>query len=133
MARRRNGRLRVIDYSDLAVLHVIADHAGADGYAAVEIIADVLDVPERSVLGRMAWMVKYETVERDGSRAAWRPARLGDELLRRPLTKALQRSLDGASDAALVLALRAIRERGPTRASALLSREWRYQDAARRP
>lgn len=127
--RRYEGSLRVVDYSDLEVLHVLDDNAGDDGFTDVIAIVEALDVSERSASARMAWMRKYETVERDGNKARWRPTQLGDSILRGTLPSSMVSGLEGISEGSLVLVTRALRERSGTGPmNVLLRREWRYQD-----
>jgi hypothetical protein len=152
-----NGRvlstLKLEDYSDRELLLIIDDLAGEDGWVFAVDVGERLGMAEehrkRAPATRLSWLVRYGAVEREhladeygnlryirgdpgrpkyGQR--WRLTERGRQIALGKLSAAQERALGAINEDALVLATRAIAQRGLESGNdtleTLVKREWRF-------
>jgi hypothetical protein len=139
------GNLKLENYSDREMLHLLNDLAGEDGWVDVEILAERVGLvangmseaqlaihSRRCISGRLSWIRKLSgTVERhpDKSSLFWRLTVSGQEIVQARLSQALVTGLDQIADANSLLALDALSRRfrrADVKAANLMRREWMY-------
>jgi hypothetical protein len=139
------GNLKLENYSDREMIHLLNDLAGEDGWVDVEILAARVGLSangmseaqlaihaNRCVSVRLAWIKKLSgCVERhpDKSRRSWRLTESGQELVRARISQAILSGLDQMGEFPSLLALDAISRRyrrADVKAANLMRREWVY-------
>lgn len=147
MARSTRGaaNLKLENFSDREVLHLIDDLADKDGWALVEHVAERIGMrvsgmsdaqlvihARRCVSIRLAWIRKLSgTVERsdDPKDLAWRLTPLGRQVVSAKLASAVDNALGQLNEANLLIALDTIGRRynrADAGAANLMRREWAY-------
>jgi DNA-binding HxlR family transcriptional regulator len=89
--------LRLSDFLDEEFLALVVDHANYEGWVSTRELAEAIDpsgetITTRNVGSRLAWMHRYEVVERDtrpGSptRYHWRLTEVGEAMIKARFTK----------------------------------------------
>lgn len=128
--------LRIIDYTDRELLHMLNDVADEEGWATTEQLVKAIGLvskdndpgrPRRSVATRFTWMRRFGWVERNEEHTAWRLTREGADLMNGSLRRGLQKSLKSMRDGDRVLLMRematAYRE-APRESAIMFRREW---------
>lgn len=128
--------LRLADYSDRELLHIVEDIAATaeDGWAPVAAIAVqvglIHDRPNQCVGARLSWLARYDLVERHDLGGAWRATDVGHALMHGKLTATQQAELEKMEAARLLLVARALtdRQREDMNAPAYhaIRREWTH-------
>lgn len=139
------GNLKLENYSDREILHLLDDLAGADGWVDVEILAarvglspngkspeQLLIHARRCLSVRLSWIRRLTMcVERhpDKMRLHWRLTVAGQEVVKARLTKDFEAKLLGLGEFTTLPVLDAIsrryRQANPGSAN-LMRREWTY-------
>lgn len=136
--------LKLENFSDRELLHLLADLAGEDGWVDAEILASRVGLSMkgmsveqsrihglRCVSRRLAWIRKLSgCVERDSMNSLrWRLTDSGLKVVSARLSKQVAQGLDQMGDANTLLALDAISRRfrgADVKAANLMRREWVY-------
>ena len=128
--------LRIVDYTDRELLHILNDVANEEGWASSEDLAKAIGIkprgddprgPRRCVAMRFAWMARYGWVRRDPSNTMWCLTKDGEDLMSGQLRPALQQSLKEMRAADRVLLMREMTNayrNAPKSAAAMYRREW---------
>lgn len=113
--------LRLIDYSDRELLHLVRDHEDDEGYADTLQIAQTIwpkyadENPTHavsSVAMRFAWMKRWGVMERHGKLARkWRLSDAGRGIVEGKLSAAQEKSVIGLADEKLMSLGYALSER----------------------
>jgi hypothetical protein len=139
------GNLKLENYSDREMPHLLNDLAGEDGWVDVEILAARVGITpngmseaqlaihaRRCVSVRLAWIRKLSgTVERhpDKSSLLWRLTDSGQMVVMARLSQAIAVGLDQMGEMNSLLALDALSRRyrrADVKAANLMRREWVY-------
>lgn len=139
------GNLKLENYSDREMLHLLNDLAGEEGWVDVEILAARVGITpngmseaqlaihaRRCVSVRLSWIRKLSgTVERhpDKNSLLWRLTDTGTQVVSAKMTDALAARLDSMEDFASLAALDALSRRyrrADVKAANLMRREWIY-------
>lgn len=145
-------QLTIEDFSDREFLLVMIDSADEEGWTTSVSVAQQLDLRgTRLAASRMAWLARFEAVEREHRRdeltgairyhrngkvmhtQRWRLTDLGWAIAQGKLRKGDQSALDRLGDGQMLLVTRWLSER-TTEASGLsklVQREWRFGHARR--
>lgn len=133
--------LKLTEFEDFELLHLLEQEAGSDGWTTTEDLARELSLdvryPIRNVGSRLGWLRRYGVLERDedGAAGRYRMTAIGRQLLHGTLTKAQERALAEAGEGRLLAITRAVGGQltaAGDEASALMHRQWRYSHARRR-
>lgn len=139
------GNLKLENYSDREMLHLLNDLSGEEGWVDVEILAARVGLSpngmseeqlrlhaNRCVSVRLSWIKKLSgCVERhpDKSRKSWRLTVSGHELVSARISQAVLTGLDQMGEFPALLALDALSRRyrrADVKAANLMRREWIY-------
>jgi hypothetical protein len=139
------GNLKLENYSDREMLHLLNDLAGEEGWVDVEILAERVGISadgmseaqlaihaRRCVSVRLAWIRKLSgCVERhpDKSSLRWRLTDSGETVVMAKLSQAIVQGLDQMGEMNSLLALDALSRRyrrADVKAANLMRREWVY-------
>jgi hypothetical protein len=139
------GNLKLENYSDREMLHLLNDLAGEDGWVDVEILAARVGLSangmseeqlrihaNRCVSVRLSWIRKLSgCVERhpEKNRQSWRLTVSGQELVRARISQAILSGLDQMGEYTSLMALDALSRRyrrADVKAANLMRREWVY-------
>lgn len=137
--------LRVVDYTDRELLHILNDKANEEGWATSDELQDSLAVnypaedgeivtdaerigyARRCIGARYAYMVRVGFVERNDKRTHWRVSNVGKQLMSGELDGEFERTLRRLSPADRILVMREL-GRGYRGAGApaqtIIRREW---------
>lgn len=132
--------LRIVDFSDRELLHIINDLRNEDGWTSSQEVAEELgiqaDHPAQCVGQRMTWLARYGCVEKHkDEKHMWRITDFGESIMRGKLSKGAERQLENMDEGQLLLATRMVTARyrgmanssnGQGRAAWLLRREWTH-------
>lgn len=137
--------LKLENFSDREILHIVNDHAVEDGYANVAEMAPSLGISRdgmsereyrrhihRCLGGRLGWIAKLTgTVERDPKRQnmRWRLTERGLAIVNNTVNRQLKESLVAVDDVNALAALDLIARRYQRTSYAganLMRREWSY-------
>lgn len=144
-------RLTIEDFSDREFLLVMIDSADEEGWTTSASVTQHLDLRGTRLAGsRMAWLARYEAVEREHARdengairyhrngkvmhtQRWRLTDLGWAIAQGKLRKSDQGALDRLGDGQMLLVTRWLSERTTATSglAKLVQREWRYGHARR--
>lgn len=128
--------LRIVDYTDRELLHILNDVADEEGWASSEVLANAIGIkprgkdprgPRRCVAMRFAWMARYGWVRRDPTNTMWRLTKDGEELISGKLRPALKQSLKEMRPADRVMLMREMTtayRNAPQSAATMYRREW---------
>lgn len=139
------GNLKLENYSDREMLHLLNDLAGEDGWVDVEILAARVGLSadgmseaqlalhaRRCVSVRLSWIKKLSgTIERhpDKGSLLWRLTEAGQEVVHARLSQAIVQGIDQMGEMNSLLALDALSRRyrrADVKAANLMRREWVY-------
>jgi hypothetical protein len=132
--------LRLFDYSDRELLHVMLDEGEPpEGYIDSHDLATVLGIdakhPTQHVGVRLGWMRRYGAVERRDGTSLWRPTAMGRALALGDLSDVQRDIIDGLSSEQMLTLTRTLTNRYRrvgTTAAHLMRREWQYGTHGRR-
>lgn len=130
--------LRIVDFSDRELLHILNDLANQDGWADSREIAEELGIehrnPAQCVGQRLSWLAKHGCVEKHkDEKHMWSLTEFGEAIMHGKLSKAAEKQLEGMDAAQLLLATRLVTRayqglaadtNGGGSAAWLLRREW---------
>jgi hypothetical protein len=128
--------LRLIDYSDRELLHMVEDLAGPDGWADALDLAKALGIEGKRraacVGSRLAWLRRYGAVEgeRGPVRMRWQVTEIGHVMIRGELRSRVRNVLEDLDESQVLLVMRALagRQRSYNNdvRGHLIRREWRH-------
>jgi hypothetical protein len=144
MARTALRSLRIVDYEDRELFHILNDNADEDGWITTDDLSEIIRInhpdgaeaseKERNayarhcIATRFTWMVRFKWVERNEKRTKWRLTEIGRNLMNGELTEGVERALNEASHGDRILIMRALtgdyRSQDP--ASIMLRRQWQH-------
>ncbi len=130
--------LPMLAFSDRELVHVVNDHADAEGWITGPALAEVLEVDPRAAGSRLSWLHRFGLLDRrlekeDRGRPHFRLSKAGKALHDATLSDSAEKVLTSLGSGALgVAALGALmsKREGETLARAA-RREFRYWDAKR--
>lgn len=128
--------LKLVDYSDRELLHMVEDHANDDGWADAKELGKALGIVGKrasSCVGsRLAWLRRYGAVEAEAGskRNKWRVTQIGHTMIRGELKASTRRVLDDVPDSQILLVTREVAQRQRAKRNDvqghLIRREWRH-------
>ena len=129
---KKRESLTIVDMSDLALLHILDEHEGDDGWADSKEIAQALNLdtthPASNVGSRFAWLKTVGVVETQGNRR-WRMTGPGRKLFEASLTKREQSTLEEVQEERMLAVTEFISTQLPSLPEAqrhLMRRQWQY-------
>lgn len=133
MTAAANRLLPLVEFSDLELLHVIADNSTDDGEISSATVAGVLECKRQAVGSRFGWLVRFGVLEHYGS--GYRMSDAGRSIYYGQITAAQKKVLTalGKGDHAVAAmdALMTIDTLDPA-IGTVVRRQFRYRDSRRR-
>lgn len=138
------GNLKLENYSDREILHLIDDLADSNGWVSTVLLAQRIGIvggqgmsdaqkelhARRCVAVRLGWIKRLSgTVEKKSAESEWRLTYSGTQVVKAKLAASVSNALDQASEESLLHALDFVSRRytrAKPGAANLMRREWAY-------
>lgn len=132
-------RLTNFEMADREILHIVNDCTNGNGWAPREAIERKLRLshpdPARCIASRFSWMIRWGWLIKEKDEAAYRVTKIGADLMRGDIDKALAATLKSLSAGERVVMIRHLGQsyqRSGRAAQIMMRRQWQHNTHRRR-